>query len=280
MSDASPGSFRGRVFVVTGASSGLGYEIAQALAAEGAHLVLAGRAREPLAAAAVACRERGASAVAVPTDVTLDADCSALIECARAEFGGVDGLVAAAGLGMWARFGELSGPEVMEPLMAVNYWGVVQPAFHALPDLRARNGMLVVISSVQGRIGVPWHSGYAAAKHAVQGFCDSLRLEEGERLAVLTVLAHWIRGTELRARALGSDGRPRGSAAAGHGGDAMLAEEAAARVVAAMRQRRRELWIPRHFRLVGILSSLVPALTDRLIRRRVEREHARQPRDD
>jgi len=265
----------GRVAIVTGASSGLGRELALALADAGMCLALAARSAEPLHAVAEECRSRGASVEAVQTDVTDDAACAAL--CARTveTFGGIDGVVACAGLGMWARLADIADIEVLRRVMAVNYWGVVQPTRHALPHLRAREGFLVAISSVQGCVGVPWHTGYAAAKHAVQGFCDSLRLEESPALDVTTVLAHWLRGTDLRARALGADGRPRASAAARHGGDAIAAKDAARCIIAAITARRRTLWIPRYMRALGVLAELAPTLADRLIRKRVQAEHVR-----
>lgn len=268
-----PRALAGSTIVVTGASTGLGAELAVALAAGGARLVLGARRSGRLDAVAERCRAAGADTLAVPTDVTRDDDCRALVECAVRGFGGIDVVVAAAGLGMWARFGDLAAMSVLGEVMDVNYWGVVQPAYHALPHLRASGGMLVAVSSVQGRIGVPWHSGYAAAKHAVQGFCDTLRMEEAGGVEVLTVMAHWIRGTELRARALGADGRPRGEAAAAHRDDAVAVDVAAQRVIAAMRARRRSIWIPRRLRVIGVLAELLPALADRIVRDRVEREN-------
>jgi short-subunit dehydrogenase len=145
-----------------------------------------------------------------------------------------------------------------------------------LPHLRDSGGMLVVVSSVQGRVGAPWHSGYSAAKHAVQGFCDTLRMEESEHgVEVLTVLAHWIRGTAHRERALGPDGRPRDASAHAHGGDAMSADEMAGVILRAIRRRRRSIYVPRYLWLLGLLAALAPGLADRLIMRRVARETRR-----
>jgi NAD(P)-dependent dehydrogenase (short-subunit alcohol dehydrogenase family) len=262
----------GQVAIVTGASSGLGRELALALAGEGMSLALAARGREPLQAVANDCRGKGAAVEVVPTDVTDDAACAEL--CARtvATFGGIDGIIACAGLGMWGRFADIEDIDVLQRVMAVNFWGLVQPVRYALPHLREREGFLVAISSVQGRLGVPWHSGYAAAKHAVQGFCNSLRIEESPPIDVTTVLAHWLSGTDLRARALGPDGVPRAAAARRHGRDAVAANVAAQRVVTALRARRRCLWIPGHLRFLGLLAEVAPATADGLIRRRMVRE--------
>lgn len=268
-------SSSGRVVIITGASSGLGRELALMLAGDGARLVLAARDADALAEVAERCARSGAQAIAVPTDVTREAACAQLIETARDHFGRIDVVLAAAGLGSWARFGDVTDLAVMQQLMAVNYWGVVNPVWHALPHLRASDGQVVAISSVQGFLGVPWHSGYAAAKHAVEGFCASLRLEEGPRVAVMTVRAHWLSGTGLRARALTADGTQQGAQARAHGRDAVPVEEAARRIIMALGKRRRTLWIPRHMRALNQLAVLAPRLVDRIILSRMAREDGR-----
>lgn len=274
----SPGAGRrplaGARLLVTGASSGVGAAVAEAAARDGARVALAARSIEALTAVAERCRSHGAEAIAIPADVTRAADCEALVAHAVEHLGGIDMLVCCAGLGMWARFGDLADDGVLQAVMDVNYWGVVRPTLHALPHLRDSRGMLVVVSSVQGRVGVPYHSGYAAAKHAVQGFCDTLRMEEREQgVAVLTVLAHWIRGTALRQRALGPDGRPRGASAPAHGGDAVAVDSVAGRILDAACRRRRQLHIPGYMRMLDLLAAVAPAAADRLISSRVAREH-------
>ncbi len=275
MTGGARASLAGRVILVTGASSGLGRELALMLAGDGARLVLAARDASALTEVAERCRQAGAEAIAVPTDVTSEAACAQLIAATCDTYGRIDRVIAAAGLGSWARFGEVTDLEVMHRLMAVNYWGVVNLLWHALPHLRASSGQVVAISSVQGFVGVPWHSGYAAAKHAVEGFCASLRLEEGPRVGVMTVRAHWLRGTDLRARALMADGTDQGGQARMHGRDAVPVADAARTIIAAMRERRRTVWIPRRIRALNVLAILAPRLVDRLILARMAREDAR-----
>ena len=79
--------------------------------------------------------------------------------------------------------------------------------YYALPYLKQMRGMIVAITSIQAKIPVPQHTGYVASKHALQGFCDSLRMElNGTGVDILTVLPHWLTGTDLRKRAVGKDG--------------------------------------------------------------------------
>ncbi len=268
-----PRVFEGAVVAITGASSGVGASLAAALARGGANPVLFARSHQALEEVAARCREAGSEPLVVPGDVMQLDDCARMVEQASDRFGRLDVLVGCAGLSMWARFDELSDLTVLRRVMEVNYWGLVQPAHCALPQLKASRGLLVAISSVQGKFGVPWHSGYAASKHAVQGFCDSLRLElRDSGVDVLTVLAHWIQGTNLRHRALAGDGQPKGERAADHGRSAVPLEQVTERIMTAMAKRRRTVFIPRWMRGLCWLSQLTPSAVDRLILRRVRRE--------
>ena len=93
-------------------------------------------------------------------------------------------------------------------------------------------------SSVQGKDGVPLHTGYAASKHALQGFCDSLRMElKDVDVGVTTVLLHWLRGTELRNNAFGGDGRPLGETSRKHSEESVTLEDASRAIMDGMIRR-------------------------------------------
>lgn len=260
------GAFTGQVVLVTGASSGVGAALARGFAAAGADVALCARSEPNLERVAAACGVGGREALLAPCDVTSPQACIDAVERVVERFGYLDVVVACAGQGMSARFDELADARVLGRLMEVNYHGVVNVFLPALPLVRARRGMLVAISSIQGVVGVPGRSGYAASKHAVQGLCDSLRLElRGTGVDVLTVLAHWVRGTELRARALGPDGAPSGTRAAAHDGTAIDVDTVTRAVLRAIERRKRCVFLPHWMRLLALLSALAPGLADRLI---------------
>jgi NAD(P)-dependent dehydrogenase (short-subunit alcohol dehydrogenase family) len=199
--------FADRSILITGASAGLGAALAQALAAHGARLTLMARRADRLQEVVAACQAAGGKAQAVEGDVTQPEDGVRLTQAAVEAYGAVDGLIANAGLSMWARFDEVEDVSVFRRLMDVNYLGAVHCLHPAMPHLKKSGGMFVAISSLQGRIGVPYHTGYVASKHALQGLCDALRMEVADDgVAVLSVLLHWLRGTELREHAFGADG--------------------------------------------------------------------------
>jgi len=182
---------RGKVTIVTGASTGIGRALALELA--GAALVLAARDERTLGQVAADCSERGARAIAQRTDVTLAADCSALVDRAVAEFGRIDMLVNNAGVSMSARFDELGDLGIFEDLLRVNFLGAARLTHLALPHLKASKGRLVAVASVAGVVGVPTRTGYAASKHALVGFCDSLRVElEGTGVTVTVVYPDFV----------------------------------------------------------------------------------------
>jgi short-subunit dehydrogenase len=266
---ASP--FRDNVVILTGASTGIGREMALQLAAQGAWLVLAARDGARLEAVAGECRARGGRALAVPTDVGEQAQCAALVERAVQEFGRVDTLVNNAGIGMWARFDEMTDLAPFEAIMRVNYLGCVYPTWYALPHLKRSRGRIVVINSLTGRTGVPTRSGYAASKHAVAGFFDSVRIELMDSGVTITQVFPGFVATEIRERAFGPDGAPLG---AGNSpvreGEVMTAEECARQTLAAAAGRRRELIMTLRGKIGAKLKLVAPRLVDRIARRAIE----------
>ena len=132
-------AYDGKVVVVTGASQGIGKALCRELAPQRPRLVLAARDASALEGVAAECRARGAETLVVPTDVSEEAACRALVEATVARFGGVDVLVNNAGMGMLARFEDVTDLSLYERLMRVNYLGSVYPTFYALPHLRRAN---------------------------------------------------------------------------------------------------------------------------------------------
>jgi len=204
-------SFRENVVVITGASSGIGRELAFQLADQGAWLSLAARNAERLESAAAQCRERGGKALVVPTDVSQQGQCRNLIERTVAEYDRIDALINNAGITMWARFDELQDLSLLEWIMQVNYLGSLYCTYYALPYLKQTRGRIVGVSSLTGKTGVPTRSGYAASKHAMVGFFDSLRIELADDGVSVTMIYPGFVATEARKRALGPAprGKPR-----------------------------------------------------------------------
>ncbi|MDE2999838.1 MAG: SDR family oxidoreductase [Gemmatimonadota bacterium] len=264
--------FNDKVVAITGASSGLGATLALAFADEGADLALFAL-DEGVRDTAQACRERGSRAVTAMGDVGKPEDCEAWIDAAVAGLGGVDYLIACAGISMWARFDEVEDLAIFRKLMETNYLGIVHCVYYALPHLKVRDGMVVAISSIQGKIGVPLHTGYVASKHAVQGFFESLRTELSDTgVDVLTVLPHWLRGTNLRKAAFGKHGGSLGASSRKHSKESISLDDASQAIIEAMKKRKRELIIPFKLRFLPWLHLINPKIVEYLVTRGVSKQ--------
>ena len=171
-----------RIAIVTGAAKGMGREICIALAREGAHVALAAREEEPLAAVAKEVEALGRRALVRPTDVTDEAAVVRLVEAARGAFGGrIDILVNAAGI-----TGPIETPvweiktEDFDQVLAVNIKGTFLPIKHVLPTMIAqRYGKIVNISGTSGLRGYKKRAAYSSSKWALRGLTRTVALEVG-----------------------------------------------------------------------------------------------------
>ena len=202
--------FKDKVVIITGASSGIGKELALRLARQGARLSLAARNEEKLEAVAAACREQTSYVLSVPTDVADKKQCQHLINETVRAFETIDILVNNAGITMWSYFEAVEELKVLEDIMQVNYFGSVYCTHYALPYLIESKGQIVGVSSLTGKTGVPTRSGYGASKHAMAGFFDTLRIELQEKDVAVTMIYPGFVSTEVRERAMGPDGKPIG----------------------------------------------------------------------
>lgn len=257
------------VVIITGASKGIGAELARQLAASGARLALAARDRDGLERVAAECAARGAKAEAIVTDVAVEEDCRRLVERTVASFGRVDTLVNNAGATMWARFEDIRDMSILERIMKVNYLGAVYCTHHALPHLKAAQGRLVGISSLAGRTGVPTRTGYAASKHAMMGFFDSLRIELAGSGVTVTMICPGFVSTGIRENATGPDGKPILVSPVKEG-EVMGVEECAAITLKAIERRQREVVMTARGRIGLFLKLVAPGLIDRIARRAIE----------
>lgn len=162
----------GKVAVVTGASTGIGRAVAQALIGHGARVVIAARSRERLDEAAAAL---GPGCAAVVADVTRADDVRRLVDGTLESHGAIDILVANAGVYVGGDLWE-SDPEALDRLLTTNVNGVVRTVREVLPHLLERGtGDVVVTSSVSGHQAIHWEPVYSASKHALQAFVHTMR---------------------------------------------------------------------------------------------------------
>ncbi len=266
------GSLRGRSVIVTGASQGIGRAVCLRLAARGARLTLAARDAAALERVAAAYREQGGEALVAPADVAVPADCERLVARAVAAWGGVEVLINNAGIDMIARFDEVRDLSLFERLMRVNYLGYVYATHYALPELKRSRGRLVAVSSLAGMTGVPTRTGYAATKHAIFGFFDSLRIELAGSGVSVTLVAPDFVVSEIHRRAAGPDGQPLGRSPMRES-RIMTAERCAQEIVSATERRQRLRILSLRGRLGRYVRLLAPGLIDAIAARAVRQGH-------
>lgn len=179
MSDSHGNHLQGRVSVITGASSGIGAATARALAARGAHVVLAARNTDGLNTLVTEIRDTGGTATARRTDVTRLDDVEGLMEFAAAEYGPVDHMVNNAGLMLFSKWSDRAVDD-WDKMIDTNLRGYLHAISAVLPGMIARqSGHILNLSSVAG-IRVGGASGvYSATKFFIRGITDSLRQEVG-----------------------------------------------------------------------------------------------------
>jgi NAD(P)-dependent dehydrogenase (short-subunit alcohol dehydrogenase family) len=169
---------------------------------------------------------------------------------------------------MWARFDEISDLAVFERLVQVNYLGAVYCIHASLPALKESRGTIVAISSLQGEIAIPRHTGYSASKHALNGFLEALELELEGQVRILNVMPGWITGTKLRTNAFRAGGRD-GGVGAKKGGASVSVEECSRLIIDSMQADVTTLFVPRKLRAGRWLKALAPSLLKKIIRRAV-----------
>jgi NAD(P)-dependent dehydrogenase (short-subunit alcohol dehydrogenase family) len=256
-------TFKDKVVIITGASRGIGCELARQLADQGAWLTLAARNVERLEMVKADCQKRGGKAIAVRTDVNIPAQCADLIQKTLDEYGRIDALVNNAGITMWANFEAVSDLSIFEQIMRVNYLGSVYCTHYALPYLKQSRGRIIGISSLSGKAGVPTRSGYAASKHAMVGFFDSLRIEVATYGVSVTMIYPGFVASEDRARAFGPDGKPLEKSPVRES-EVMTVETCARLIIGAMANRKRELVMTLRGKLGQWLKLIAPGLVDRI----------------
>ncbi len=264
-------SFANRTVIVTGASDGIGAEIARQLAPEKPRLVLAARNEAKLHEVAFRCQKAGADILVVPTDVSEADQCQRMVAQAAEHFGGIDVLINNAGLSMHARLDETTDLSTFERLMRVNFLGAMWCTHAALPSLKASRGLIVAMSSLLGKTGMPGRTAYCASKFAMSGFFESLRLELAGSGVDVTMVFPGIVATETRRNGLNGDGRRAGVSLLDEAG-AMSVERCAAEAIAGLRTRRREVVMTMKGRLGLKIKAFAPAYVDRLALKALARD--------
>ncbi len=252
-----------KIIVITGASDGIGAEMARQLAKRhgaGVALVLAARNEARLAEVAGQCQAFGAQTLVLQTDVSIDAACRALIAATVAKYGQIDALINNAGMSAQALFEEVKAGDLAwyEQLMRINLWGSVWCTHAALPYLKQSRGSIVAVSSLAGLIGVPGRTAYSATKFAMTGFFEALRAELKTAGVSVTTAYPGVVATQIRHNGFNAAGKAAGASGLKED-NAMSIEECAQLILQGMNTRQREVVMTAKGKLGRWLKLLAPA---------------------
>lgn len=257
--------FPGQIVWITGASSGIGEALAYAFAREGAHLVLSSRRPDELARVRRAC-VRPDDHIVVPLDLAHPDNLPLAVGEVLARRGHVDILVNNGGVSQRALAQDAS-LAVERALMEVNYFGPVALTKALLPFMLKRaSGHIVVVSSVMGYVGTPGRSTYAAAKHALHGWFDSLRAEIWRHHVTVTLVCPGYVRTAVSDNAVGALGEKHGRTDRTHR-DAISAEACAAAILRGLARGREEIYVGGREVLGIYLKRYAPGLFSRIVRK-------------
>ncbi len=228
---------------ITGASAGIGAAIARAYAAESARLVLSARREDALNETRAHCDALGATAVLVlPLDLTQPETHATAVQAVLAEFSRIDLLVNNAGISQRSLARE-TVLDVDRTLMTVNFVGTVSLTKAVLPVMtRQGGGHIAAVTSLVGHIGTPMRSAYAASKHALHGFFDSLRAEVWRDGIAITLICPGFIRTDVSVNALAGDGSAHGIMDRGQK-NGLDPDLCAKKIVRGLRKRKAEIWV-------------------------------------
>ncbi len=246
--------FKDNVVLLAGASRGIGAQLADQLAQQGARLMLAARSLDQLQSVAERCRRSGAQADVLAADLMNEAQCRRLVEHTVERFRRIDTLLYNAGKGYPGRFDALPDAQTIRDEITLNYLGMVYCLHAALPHLKASRGRIVGVSSFGALVGLPGTAGYNASKHAMRGFLNSLRVElRRSGVSITLVYAGAVR-TERLAETMGAnvDRVP-----------SMSPERCAQLILQAAARRRREVVLTFEGNLLRWLYQFAPGLLER-----------------
>jgi dehydrogenase/reductase SDR family member 7B len=248
-----------RTIWITGASSGIGEALALHWSVAGTKLILSGRRQEQLERVAVNCMKRGAEVQVVPFDLTKEDEILTAVEKVKSMVHKIDILVNNGGIGQRSLVIDTS-VEVMRKIMETDFWGHINLTRLVLPFMvKTGGGTIVVMSSLSGLFGFQERSMYCAAKHALHGFFETIRLEHhNDNISVLMVCPGRVK-TNISYHALISSGSEHGKMDKGQE-NGVSAEYCATKVVKALKRHKKQIVIGKKEVIMPFLKHFAPWL--------------------
>ena len=261
---------KNKVVVITGASSGIGKACAWHFAKNGSKVVLASRSNDKLKIISQEMMSAGYEVLNVQADVSIKEDCQHLISEAISKFKVIDVLINNAGISMRATLEDMD-LSVMKKVMDINFYGTVFCTKYALPHILKSKGSIVGVSSIAGHKGLPARTAYSASKFAMQGFLESLRIENLKKGLHVLITCPGFTASNIRNTALSKDGEVQKESPRDES-KMMTAEKVAEYIYKAIVNRQNSLILTINGKLTVLLNKLLPSLVDHLVYNHLKKE--------
>jgi len=258
-------TLKDKITWVTGASSGIGEALAKELNNQGAKVIISARRKEELERVKADCAHPDMVAILV-LDLIEISSFEAKVQEAMSFFGTVHILFNNGGISQ--RSMALETPlSVDRRIMEIDYFGTIALTKCVLPFmLKKQSGHVVTTSSLVGKFGSPWRSSYAAAKHALHGFFDSIRTELYEDNIKFTMVCPGFINTAISINALAADGKPTGEMDNAQA-NGMSAQDCARKIIEATKAEKLEVVIGGTERFGVLLKRFLPRVFAKVIRK-------------
>ena len=261
---------KNKVVIITGASSGIGKSCAFEFSKLGAKVVLVARSENSLKDISLKINQNGGESIFSVADVSVESDCEKMIEETILNFGKIDILVNNAGISMRSVFLNLD-ISVFNKVMAVNFWGSVYCTKYALPYILKSNGSVVGVSSIAGYKGLPGRTAYSASKFALQGFLESLRIENLKNKLHVLIICPGFTNSNIRKKALQGDGSQQGESPRSEQ-KMMSSEKVALEMIKAIKKRKDTLVLTNSGKLTVLLNKFFSKFVDKLVFNHMSKE--------
>jgi dehydrogenase/reductase SDR family member 7B len=256
-------NLKGKVVIITGATSGIGEACATVFGKEGAKIVITGRNQVKLDNTLVTLQKEGIACIGILADAGLEADNKKIAEETIQKYGRIDVLINNAGISMRALFEDLD-MAVFRKVMDTNFWGTVYATKYCLPEILKSKGSVIGVSSINGFRGTPARTAYTASKFAMNGFFESLRTEVMKRGVHVLVVCPGFTSSNIRNIALTADGSSQGESPREEE-KMMSAEEVALEILKATKKKKRDLVLTRQGKLAAFLNKWMPGMMDKIV---------------
>lgn len=260
------GSFSGKVVWVTGASSGIGEGLVKAFAKEGAKIILTARREDELERVRKEAGLTDENSYVLPLDLYKIEEMDGALEKVKQRFSGVDVLICNAGIAQRSLVKD-SLLQVDRQIMELNFFAVIALTKKVLPIMiDKKSGSIVVISSVMGKMGIPFRAMYCASKHALHGFFEALRGEVFKDNIHVNIICPGYVKTNVSVNAVTSDGKAHGKMDKGQE-KGISPEKCAAGILKAIRNNKDQVYIGGSETIAPRVKAVLPGLFSAIIKR-------------